>query len=55
MERYHGEIIGTYISEMRAFHTYKLNYKDREICIVQAVVGSGSYCNDDGLAIRRRR
>ncbi len=42
VEQYHGEIIGTYISEMRPFHAYKLNYKDMEICVIQAVVGSGS-------------
>ena len=42
VEQYHGEIIGTYISEMRKFHAYKLRYKETEICVVQAVVGSGA-------------
>lgn len=42
VEQYHGEMIGTYISEMRKFHLYKLQYKEVEICVIQAVVGSAS-------------
>ena len=42
INRYEGSIIGTYTSEMRKFHVYKINYKGTEICAIQAVVGSGS-------------
>lgn len=41
-EKYSGEIIGTYCSEMKEFHAYRLTYKDVQICMIQAVVGSGS-------------
>ncbi|MCI9321071.1 MAG: nucleoside phosphorylase [Lachnospiraceae bacterium] len=40
--KYQSEKIGTYVSEMREFNAYKLKYKETEICIIQAVVGSGS-------------
>lgn len=40
--KYHGEIIGTYASEMKKFHAYGLSYKNTDLCIIQAVVGSGS-------------
>lgn len=42
LNRYEGSIIGTYTSEMRKFHAYRVNYKETEICVIQAVVGSGS-------------
>ena len=42
VKEYGGEIIGNYVSEMRRFPAYRLTYKETEICVVQAVVGSGS-------------
>lgn len=42
ISKYHGEIIGTYESEMSEFHAYRFKYKGTDICIIQAVVGSGS-------------
>ena len=42
ISKYHSEIIGTYASEMNKFHAYKLKYKETDICVIQAVVGSGS-------------
>lgn len=42
VSRYSGEKIGTYLSEMREFYAYRLRYKDTDICIIQAVVASGS-------------
>jgi uridine phosphorylase len=36
------EIVGVYKSEMREFPVYKLTYKDVELCVIQAVVGSAS-------------
>lgn len=42
VHEYHGEIIGTYVSEMREFPAYRMKYKETEICAIQAVVGSGS-------------
>lgn len=42
ISKYHGEIIQTYVSEMREFHAYGLKYGNTEICAIQAVVGSGS-------------
>ncbi len=42
LNRYENSIIGTYTSEMRKYHAYKVNYKKTEICVIQAVVGSGS-------------
>ena len=42
VREYGGEIIGNYVSEMRRFPAYRLTYRDTEICVVQAVVGSGS-------------
>lgn len=42
LNKYPGEIIGTYISEMRRFHAYRLKYKETDICLIQAVVASGS-------------
>lgn len=42
LEKYSGRVIGTYISEMRSFPAYKLTYKGMEICLIQAVVASGS-------------
>ena len=42
ISKYHGEVIGTYVSEMREFHAWRLKYKEMEICAIQAVVGSGS-------------
>ncbi|MCM1119110.1 MAG: nucleoside phosphorylase [bacterium] len=42
LEKYSGRVIGTYISEMRPFPVYKLTYNGIEICLIQAVVASGS-------------
>lgn len=42
ISRYNGETIGTYASEMREFPAYRLKYKETDICVIQAVVGSGS-------------
>lgn len=42
LSQYENEPIGAYSSEMRKFPIYKLNYNGTEICLVQAVVGSGS-------------
>ena len=42
LQKYPGEIIGTYISEMKEFHAYRLKYKETDICMIQAVVASGS-------------
>lgn len=42
LNKYPGEIIGTYISEMKEFHAYRLRYKETDICLIQAVVASGS-------------
>ena len=42
VREYGGEIIGNYVSEMRRFPAYRLTYRDTEICVVQAVVGSVS-------------
>lgn len=42
IDKYHGEIIGTYRSEMNEFHAYKIEYKGTDICMIQAVVASGS-------------
>lgn len=42
VQKYNGVIVATYISEMKDFHVYKLTYNDLEICVVQAVVASGS-------------
>ena len=42
IERYEGEKIGTYVSEMKDFHVYRLTVNGTEICAVQAVVASGS-------------
>lgn len=42
VERYGGEKIGTYVSEMKDFHVYRLTVNGTEICAVQAVVASGS-------------
>lgn len=42
ISKYDGEIIGTYVSEMKEFHTYRLRYGETEICAIQAVVASGS-------------
>lgn len=42
VEKNNGEIVATYSSEMKKFHVYKLTYNEIEVCIVQAVVSSGS-------------
>ncbi len=42
IEKYHGEIIGTYASEMKKFHAYRVSYKETDLCIIQAAVGAGS-------------
>lgn len=42
ISKYPGEIIGTYASEMKEFHAYKVKYKEMDICIIQAAVGAGS-------------
>ncbi len=38
----HAEEIDAYVSEMKHFPVYKCHYKEIEICMIQAVVGSGS-------------
>ncbi|MDE7206986.1 MAG: nucleoside phosphorylase [Lachnospiraceae bacterium] len=42
VSKHNGEQIGAYVSEMRDFPVYRLTYKETKICIIQAVVGSGS-------------
>ena len=42
VERYGGVKIGTYVSEMKDFHVYRLTVDGTEVCAVQAVVASGS-------------
>lgn len=42
VERYGGEKIGTYVSEMKDFHAYRFTVEGTEVCAVQAVVASGS-------------
>ena len=42
LKKYPGEIIGTYFSEMKEFPAYRLRYKETDICVIQAVVASGS-------------
>ena len=42
VERYGGEKIGTYVSEMKDFHVYRFMVDGTEVCAVQAVVASGS-------------
>lgn len=42
LSEYPGEVIGIYESEMREFHAYRLRYKETDICLIQAVVASGS-------------
>lgn len=42
VERYGGERIGTYVSEMKDFHVYRFKVDGTEVCAVQAVVASGS-------------
>lgn len=42
LSEYPGEVIGTYISEMRPFPAYRIRYKETELCLIQAVVASGS-------------
>jgi purine-nucleoside phosphorylase len=42
VDKYNGEEIGTYRSEMGCFPVYQLKYQDKEICFIQAVVASGS-------------
>lgn len=41
-KKYPGEVIGTYVSEMDEFACYRLRYRETEICMIQAVVGSAS-------------
>jgi len=40
--KHNAEIINEYVSEMRSFPIYKLQYKGIDICVVQAAVGSAS-------------
>ena len=42
LEKYPGRVIGIYISEMRHFPAYRITYNGTEICLIQAVVASGS-------------
>jgi len=42
VEKYAGVIVATYPSEMKDFHVYKVTYNGVEVCVVQAVVSSGS-------------
>ncbi len=42
VERYGGEKVGTYVSEMKEFHVYRFTVEGTELCAVQAVVASGS-------------
>ncbi|MCM1298227.1 MAG: nucleoside phosphorylase [Firmicutes bacterium] len=39
-QKYGGEVIGGYNSEMRDFPVIKINYKGKELCMMQAPVGS---------------
>lgn len=39
-EKYGSEVIGGYNSEMREFPVLKINYKGKELCMMQAPVGS---------------
>lgn len=41
-EKYQGERIGAYLSEMKDFPVYRLRYNGVEVCMVQAAVASGS-------------
>ena len=31
IEKHHGEIIGTYASEMKKFHAYRVSYKETDL------------------------
>jgi uridine phosphorylase len=42
MEKTKAVKIGEYKSEMKDFPVWKVKYRDLEICLIQAVVGSGS-------------
>jgi uridine phosphorylase len=42
LEKTNAEKIGEYRSEMRNFPVWKVKYNDLEICLIQAVVASGS-------------
>jgi len=42
LERTNAEKIGEYRSEMRNFPVWKIKYNNLEICLIQAVVASGS-------------
>ena len=42
INKYDGKAIGTYHSEMKDFHIYSITYNNTPLCIVQAVVASGS-------------
>lgn len=42
LEKHPGIVIGAYISEMRSFPAYRIPYNGTEICLIQAVVASGS-------------
>lgn len=42
VEKYGGEAIGAYVSEMKRFMVYRMTVDGVELCAVQAVVASGS-------------
>ena len=42
IQKYQGEIIGSYSSEMRDFNVYQADYKGIKLCVIQAVVAAGS-------------
>lgn len=42
VSHYSGTVIGTYQSEMKGFDVYRIVYCGTELCLIQAVVASGS-------------
>ena len=42
IQKHESRKIGTYPSEMKEFNVYQLKYYGTELCVIQAVVASGS-------------
>jgi len=42
VKKYGGEVLGVYSSEMKDFPVHRIVHKGTELCVVQAVVASGS-------------
>ena len=42
VKKYGGEVLGVYSSEMKDFQVHRIVHKGTELCVVQAVVASGS-------------